>query len=69
MSGKNLVLELNVKMLSASQIAGFLNFNMCVHIMYVCTYLLKLQIDGAIIGGHGQAFPGIPKNSQKLKKI
>ena len=27
MSGKNLVLELNAKMLSANQIAGFLNFN------------------------------------------
>ena len=27
MSGKNIVLELNAKMLSANQIAGFLNFN------------------------------------------
>ena len=26
-SGRNLVLELNVKMLSSNQIAGFLNFN------------------------------------------
>ena len=27
MSGKNLVFELNAKMLSANQIAGFLNFD------------------------------------------
>ena len=27
MSGKNLVLEVNAKMLSVRQIAGFLNFN------------------------------------------
>ena len=27
MSGKNLVLKLNAKMLSANQIAGFLNFS------------------------------------------
>ena len=27
MSGKNVVLELNAEMLSANQIAGFLNFN------------------------------------------
>ena len=47
MSGKNLVLKLNAKMLLTNQIAGFLNFNISETIevevdnLPVGTYLLK----------------------------
>ena len=51
MSGKNLVLKLNAKMLSANHIAGFLNFNISKTIgviklifLHAGAYLLKLQI-------------------------
>ena len=69
-------------MLLANQIAGFLNFSISKTIgvikwifLYVCTYLLKLQIDDVILGGHGQVCPGMPKEaiktlrSQKQKDI
>ena len=56
MSGKNLVLELNVKMISANQIAGFLNFNISKTIRHIKliflpagTYISKLQIDDIIL--------------------
>ena len=56
MSGKNLVLELNVKMISANQIAGFLNFNISKTIRRIKliflpagTYISKLQIDDIIL--------------------
>ena len=49
MVGKNLVLDLNAKMLLANQIAGFLNFNISKTIeamklifLHSCTYLLKI---------------------------
>ena len=68
MSGKNLVLKLNGKMLSANQIAGFLNFNISKTIegitlifLHAGTYLLKLQTDVEILGGRGQACPGMLK--------
>ena len=68
MSKKNLYLKLNAKMLSANQIAGFLNFSISknnwrckVHFLHGGTYLLKLQIDHIILGGCGQAYPGMPK--------
>ena len=43
--------------------------------MHAGTYLAKLQIDGVILGGRGQACPGMPKEaiktliSQKLKEV
>ena len=61
MSRKNLVLELNTKMLSANQIAGFLNFNISknywrykIDFLHADTYLLKLQIDDVILHDWGQ---------------
>ena len=52
MSGKNLALELNARILSANQNAGFLKFN----ITYL-TYLLKQQIDDIILHTWVQACP------------
>ena len=58
MSGKNLVLKLNAKMLWANQIALFLNFNisktigdikLIIYIRYISIKILKLQIDGVIL--------------------
>ena len=82
MSGKNLVLELNAKLLSANQIAGFLSFNISkkywrykVDIFHAGTYLLKLQIDDVILHKWGQACSGTPKEafktlrSQELKEV
>ena len=72
MSGKNLFLKLNAKMLSANQTAGFLNFNISKTIgsvelifWHAGTYLLKLQINDVILGGCGQACPDIPKETIK----
>ena len=52
-------IELNAKMLSPNQIAGFLNFNISktiksykVDFLHAGAYLIKLQID-VILGGHG----------------
>ena len=83
MSGKNLVLELNAKMLLANQIAGFLNFNISktiggINLIFfdAGAYLLKLQIDDVILlegGGEGrsdmskEAFKTV--RSQKLNEI
>ena len=65
MSGKNLVLELNAKMLSVNQIAGLLHFNISKTIgtiklifLHAGRYPLTLQIDDVILDGHGQACPG-----------
>ena len=65
MSGKNLALELNAKMLLANQIAGFLIFNISKTIrgikltfLHAGTYLLKLQIDDVILGGNA-TFPWV----------
>ena len=85
MSWKNLVVKLNVKVLSANQIARFLNFNISktigdinynIDFLHAGTYLLiKLQIDDRIFGGCGQACLDMPKEvvkvvrSQKLKKV
>ena len=82
MSRKNLVLELNAKMLFANQIVRFLNFDisktakgiklifcMQVHIAGP----LKLQADEVILHECSQACSGMPKEaiktlrSQKLK--
>ena len=55
MSGKYLVLELNAKMLSANQLAGFLNFNISktiggIKLIFACRYIsIKLQIDVGIL--------------------
>ena len=82
MSGKNLVLKLNAKMLSANQIAGFLNFSiskttggMKLIFLHGGTYLLKLQIDDVILVECSQASPSMPKEtiktlrSQKLREV
>ena len=79
MSGKNLVVELNAKMLSANQIVGFINFNISKTIegikLYAGTYILKLQIVDVILGGCGQVYLSMPKGaiktlrSQKLKDL
>ena len=60
MSGKNLVLELNAKMVLANQIAGFLNVNISKTIVDVKpifvhggTYQLKLQFDDVVLDGRG----------------
>ena len=73
MSGKNLVLKLNAKMLSANQIAGFLNFSiskttggMKLIFLHGGTYLLKLQIDDVILVERSQASPRCPKRLLKL---
>ena len=62
--------QVNAKMLSANQIAGFLNFNVSKTVggiklifLHTGTYQLKLQIYPAILGGHGQAYPGMPKEA------
>ena len=34
--------------------------------MHAITYLLKLQIDFVILDGHGQAYPGIPKEDFEI---
>ena len=72
MSGKILVLELKAKMLSANQIAGFLNFNISKTIagikfdfLHEGAYLLKLQIDDVILHEWVQVCPGMPKESIK----
>ena len=79
--GKNLFLELNAKMLVASQIGGFLNFNISKFIegikLTFCMQVnvFKLQVDGVHLGGCGQACPGMHKKaiktlrSQKLKEV
>ena len=69
MSGKNLFLKLNVKMLSANQIAGFLNFNISKTIgglykgnfLQAVTYLLKLQIDDLILW----VWSGMPRHAHR----
>ena len=44
-------------------------------VLYAGTYLLKLQIDDVILGGHSQACPGMAKEAiktlifQKLKEV
>ena len=49
--------------------------NYKVDFLHAGIYLLKLQIHFVILGGHGQACPGMPKEairtlrSQKLKKL
>ena len=71
MSVKNLVLELNAKMLSANQIAGFSNFKISkaigdkVDFLHAGIYLLKQQIDDVILGGRGQVWPSMPKYAFK----
>ena len=71
--GKNLFLKLNVKMLSAIQIANYQRYK--VDFVHAGTYLSKLQIEDMILGGRGLACSGMPKEaiktlrSQKLKKV
>ena len=71
MSRKNLILKLIAKMLSANQEAGFLNYYLKnyqrykVDFLHAGAYLLKLQIDNVIVGGCGQACPGMPKEAIK----
>ena len=56
---------MNAEMLLANQIARFSSFNISKTIgviklifsIKVDRYLLKLQIDVTILGGHGQAYP------------
>ena len=75
MSGKNLVLKLNAKMLSVNQIAGFLNLNISktikykVDFLHAGTYLLKLQINDVILYEWGQACPGMPKEAIKTLRF
>ena len=82
MPGKNLVLELNAKMVCINQIAEFLNFNISKTIggikfifLHASTHLLTLQIDDVILYGRGQACTGMPREaaktlrSQKLKEV
>ena len=70
MSGKNLVLGLNAKILLANQISGFLNFNIsCAKQVHAVTYLLKLQNDDVILHELGHAWPGIPKEAIKTFKV
>ena len=65
MSGKNLALELNARILSASQNAGFLKFNISKtfgfsykgDFLHAFTYLLKQQIDDIILHTWVQACP------------
>ena len=57
-------------MLLANQIAGFLNYlknywRYKVDFLHAGSYLLKLQIDDVILGGHGQAYPGMPKDRSR----
>ena len=66
---KNLVLEVNAKMLLANQIVGFLNFNIWKIIrgtkLHADTYLLKVQIDDVILHEWGQACTTRPKSLLK----
>ena len=70
------------KMLFANETAGFLDFNYLknywrykVDFLYAGTYLLKLQINNVILGGHDQLCPFMHKEgikalkSQKLRKV
>ena len=55
---ENLVLELNAKMLSANQIAGFLNFNISKTIgviKLIFSMQVHRQIDDVILCGRGRA--------------
>ena len=57
-------------MLLANQIAVFLNFSILkiiggTYFLHAGTYLLKLQIDDVILGGCGQPFPDMPKDTIK----
>ena len=76
MSVKNLVLELNAKMLSSNQIAGFLNFNISKTIGDIkLIFCMQVHIDDVFLGGRGQSYPGMPKEairtlrSQNLKEV
>ena len=83
MSGKNLVLKLNAKMLSANHIAEFLNFNISktiggITLVFACKCIsIKAtnQIDDVISHEWGQGSPGMPKEdikrliSQKLLEV
>ena len=60
-------------MLLANQITGFLSCNISKTIgviklifLHAFTYMLKLQIDDMILGGRGQACPGMPKKAIKI---
>ena len=58
-------------MLSANQIAGFLNFNISKPLgvrswfLHVGTYLLQPQIDDMILGWCGQTCPCMPNEAIK----
>ena len=71
MSGKNLLLKFNGKMLFANQIVGFSkqylkkDWRYKIDFLHSGTYLLKLQIDDVILGWCGQACPGMPKGAIK----
>ena len=81
MFGNNLVLELNTKMLSANQIARFLNFNISkatlhskVIFLHVCSHLLKLQTDNVILRECGRLTQACLESIktlrfQKLKEV
>ena len=66
---KNLVLEVNAKMLLANQIVGFLNSNIWKIIrgakLHAGAYLLKLQIDDVTLHEWGQACTTRPKSLLK----
>lgn len=78
MSGKNLVIELNAKMFSVNQTAGFLNFNTWKTIggikLIFCCISIK-SIGYVILHEWDQACPGMPKKAvkalryQKLKDL
>ena len=59
-------------MLLANQITGFLSCNIStigvikLIFLHAFTYMLKLQIDDMILGGRGQASPGMPKKAIKI---
>ena len=63
-----MILKLNAKMLSTNQIAGFLNFYISKTIgstkliFYIQVHIW--QFGNVILGGRGQAYPGMLKESR-----
>ena len=64
MSGKNLILKLNIKLILTNEITGFLKFNISKAIrvtkwiFFTCMYIsIKDTNDDVILGGHAQTCP------------
>ena len=67
MSGKNLFVELNAKLLSANHVMGLLNFIISKTIGSIkLTFCMQVHINDVILDEWVQAYPGMPKEAIKF---